>query len=72
VKLTDPVLFVGVAVMSTAVAILSSDDAAKHIDPQTIFFTKSGSALLMQGLLALKLLRFRNGDGDGNNGKKTP
>lgn len=70
-KLTDPVLFVGVAVMTTTFATLSSDEAAKHIDHKMLFYAKSGSAILMQGLLALKLLRFRNGDGEGG-GKKQP
>lgn len=53
----------GVAVLTTAVTILSSDEAAKHIESVVLFYAKAACTIVAQGFLSLKLLQYKNGDG---------
>lgn len=76
----DAITYVGIALLTAFTAFLGSDDAAKYIDAQTLFWMKGATNWLNGGLIALKMFRSetysnwklsKNGNGKENGHAKT-
>lgn len=74
--IVDAVTYVGIAVLTAFGAFLGTDDAAKYISPETLFWTKGIAHSVNGGLIALKMFRSevfskwkqekQNGNGNGH------
>lgn len=50
-------LYVGIAISGALAASFSSDEAAKYIAPECLWYWRTGCATISAGLLALKMYR---------------
>ena len=53
----DGSTYIAIAVFAAALTMYSSDDAAKYVDPETLWKVKGGLGVVSAGLLALKMFR---------------
>lgn len=53
----DGLTYVGIALLGYVIGQLSSDDAAKYVDAQFLFWLKMGVGSSSAGLIALKMFR---------------
>lgn len=53
----DGLTYVLIAILAAALTMYSTDDAAKYIEPQTLWKVKGALGIVSAGLLALKMFR---------------
>ena len=53
----DGLLYVWIGMLGSITAVFSSDDVAKYVGPQLLFWLKSGFAVLSGALVNIKMFR---------------
>ncbi len=54
---TDGLLYVCIALFGAATAAFGSDEAAKYIEPEALFWLRTSCGIISAGLLSLKMFR---------------
>jgi hypothetical protein len=53
----DGYLYVGIAIFGAAAASFATDEAAKYVSAQWLWYLRTGCSIVSAGLLALKMFR---------------
>lgn len=67
----DGLLYVLIAIFGAITACMSTDEAAKYLEPETLFWIRTTASVNSAGFLALKMFRSTS-FADHQAGKETP